>query len=85
MHHRVINVMGRNGISMKALIIIVSMFVFYLQGCAVVKPWEREDLADPILIMDENPIEKGILQHHLDYREGSTGGEGAQGGGCGCG
>ncbi len=54
-------------------------------GCATVQPWERESLSDPIMIFDENPIDKGILEHHLDYREGSVGGTGGQSGGCGCG
>ena len=54
-------------------------------GCARVQPWQRERLADPIMIFDSNPIEEGIKEHHLDYREGSSGGTGAQSGGCGCG
>ena len=56
-----------------------------LTGCATVQPWERDILSDRMMIFDENPLEKGILEHHLDYREGSVGGTGAQGGGCGCG
>lgn len=64
------------------LLIIVSIFV---SSCVVVQPWQREKLADPLMLIEENPIDKGIQQHHLDYREGSTGGEGAQSGGCGCG
>lgn len=56
-----------------------------LSGCVTVQPWERELLSDPMMIFDENAIEKGMMQHHLDYREGSVGGTGAQAGGCGCG
>lgn len=54
-------------------------------GCAVVKQADREYLSDPIMIFDENPIEKGVEEHFHDYREGSVGGTGAQAGGCGCG
>jgi hypothetical protein len=54
-------------------------------GCATVKPWERETLAEPIMQFDENPLDKGIEVHHLEYREGSAGATGAQQGGCGCG
>ena len=73
--------MSWQGVVMKYL-----CFLFLLlSSCAVVKPWEREDLADPLLNMNENPIEKGLKQHHLDFREGTTGGEGTQSGGCGCG
>lgn len=56
-----------------------------LTGCATVTPVERDVLADPIMIFDENPIEKGHLEHHRDYLEGSAGGTGSRGGGCGCG
>ena len=56
-----------------------------LSGCATVKPWEREDLADPIMIIDENPIDAGMKEHFIDYREGSEGATGTQSGGCGCG
>ena len=44
-----------------------------------------EDLADPIMIIDENPIDAGMKEHFIDYREGSEGATGAQSGGCGCG
>ncbi|MEZ4655482.1 MAG: DUF4266 domain-containing protein [Candidatus Eisenbacteria bacterium] len=54
-------------------------------GCATVRPWERDQLSDPIMMFDENPIDAGFDQHHLDYREGSTGATGARSGGCGCG
>jgi len=56
-----------------------------LPGCVTVQPWQRGRLSDPLMILDENAIDKGIQEHHLDYREGSVGGTGAQGGGCGCG
>lgn len=56
-----------------------------LQSCVVVQPWEREGLSDPIMIFDENAIEKGIQEHYIDYREGAAGATGAQSGGCGCG
>ena len=59
--------------------------MLFLSGCVTVQPWEREVLSDPMMIFDENPIDKGILEHHIDYREGSVGGMGAQAGGCGCG
>ncbi|MFT5143634.1 MAG: hypothetical protein ACI80V_000357 [Rhodothermales bacterium] len=54
-------------------------------GCATVQPWERGSLADPRMIIDGDAVDKGLRSHHLDYREGSVGGTGAQAGGCGCG
>jgi Domain of unknown function (DUF4266) len=54
-------------------------------GCVTVQPWERGSLADPRMIIDGDAVDKGLRSHHLDYREGSVGGTGAQAGGCGCG
>ena len=56
-----------------------------LNSCAAVQPWQRGELADPIMIINEKPVDAGIREHYLDYREGSVGGTGAQSGGCGCG
>lgn len=55
-----------------------------VSGCARVKPWEREYLADPIMQMDANKEEKSVREHFLGTREGSTGSFGVSGGGCGC-
>jgi hypothetical protein len=63
----------------------VFAMLYMLSACAVVQPWEREHLSDPIMMFDDNPIEKGVLEHHLNRREGSDGGTGSQSGGCGCG
>lgn len=70
---------------MKCKLIILALFLLFLTSCATVQPWERGELSDPIMIFDENPIDAGINEHHIDYREGSVGGTGAQSGGCGCG
>ncbi len=53
-------------------------------GCARVKPWEREHLADPIMQFDYNKEEKAVREHFLATREGSSGSFGVSGGGCGC-
>lgn len=55
-----------------------------LGGCAVVKPYEREKLSDPI--MDPvSPVSKQTLdQKFFSTREGSAGGGTGVGGGCGC-
>ncbi len=68
-----------------ALLLLLLFVLAWLSGCVTVKPWQRGELADPIMIFDENPIDAGIREHHLDYREGSVGATGAQSGGCGCG
>lgn len=70
---------------MKCRIFAILSSLLLLSGCATVKPYEREGLSDPIMIMDQDPHEAGIKEHHIDYREGTKGATGAQGGGCGCG
>lgn len=70
---------------MKIRIVLLFCSALLLCGCATVKPWEKEGLADPIMIIDENPINAGIKEHFIDYREGAVGATGAESGGCGCG
>ena len=54
-----------------------------LGGCAVPQR-ERELLADPIMRFDADPEGRHMENHLLPYREGSSGGNGEAGGGCGC-
>jgi hypothetical protein len=70
---------------MKLIYFSILLILITISGCAVVQPWERERLADPNMMFDENPIQKGIKEHYINIREGSEGGNGSQGGGCGCG
>ena len=49
-----------------------------------VKPYERDRLADRIMLLDADPVSSAYLQHVFESREGARGGEGAAGGGCGC-
>ena len=61
-----------------------------LGGCALqhiepwVKPYERDNLADPIMSSDRNPISNSYMHHVYQAREGARGAEGGAGGGCGC-
>ena len=52
-------------------------------GCAAVKPWQRETLADPIMQSDRNPAASAMLDHIYDSREAATGGRTVGGGGAG--
>ena len=54
-----------------------------LCSCAIPQ-WKREYLADPIMQFDEDLEGQLLQQHFLERREGSAGGDGASGGGCGC-
>jgi hypothetical protein len=59
-----------------------------LQGACSIQPWvkpyERDRLADPIMAWDRDAISAAYLDHVYSSREGSRGGTGAAGGGCGC-
>jgi len=55
-----------------------------LAGCATVAPYERERLARGDMKLERNADLKAGEQHATAYREGSSGAEGASGGGCGC-
>jgi hypothetical protein len=49
-----------------------------------VKPYERSNLADPIMSMNRNPIALAYAKHVFESREGARGADGGAGGGCGC-
>lgn len=53
-------------------------------GCAVVKPYEREVLADPIMDPNTGFAKQTLREKFLSTREGSAGGGTGLGGGCGC-
>jgi hypothetical protein len=53
-------------------------------GCATVAPQQRAILADPTMQFDAESKHDAALRHAIDNREGSTGGTGVSGGGCGC-
>jgi len=57
-------------------------------GCSRIEPWvkpyEREDLADPIMAWDRDPVSSSYMRHVYEAREGARGASGATGGGCGC-
>ncbi len=53
-------------------------------GCATVSPWEREELARPDMQFEGNRDRSAGEEHATEVREGSSGGLGSGGGGCGC-
>ena len=53
-------------------------------GCVTVKPAQRAVLADPIMQFEGDPQANAQFRHAIDNREGSYGGGGVSGGGCGC-
>ncbi len=58
-----------------------------VSGCAIqpwVKPYEREQLADPIMKFSRSSLAEKHNEHVRTIREGGRGATGVQGGGCGC-
>ncbi len=72
--------------SLRALAVL--LLVAGAAGCSGVEPWvkpyERENLADPIMAWDRDPVSSSYMRHVYEAREGARGGGGAAGGGCGC-
>ena len=59
-----------------------------LHGCSSwqpwVKPYERANLADPVMNTARDPVSVNYVAHVFGTREASRGAEGGSGGGCGC-
>ncbi len=55
-------------------------------GCASlgVQPWEREVLARDDMQLDANALDTAFDDHIYFSKEGTSGGRGFGGGGCGC-
>jgi Domain of unknown function (DUF4266) len=53
-------------------------------ACVTVKPQQRAILADPTMQLDGDARHEAPLRHAIENREGSMGGTGVSGGGCGC-
>jgi len=57
-------------------------------GCSSVEPWvkpyERQNFADPVMAGDRDPVAMAYLNHVFEAREGARGALGGHGGGCGC-
>lgn len=50
----------------------------------MIQPYEREILSKPIMQFDSDKEEAAAREHLLNSVEGSSGGFGVGGGGCGC-
>lgn len=66
---------------MRALLLF---FAAASMSCVTVKAQQRAVLADPIMQFEGDPQANAQLRHAIDNREGSYGGGGVSGGGCGC-
>ena len=71
---------------MKKAILLVAAFgiLAFGSGCAHVKPWERNTVADYTMRGDRDPLGVALDEHIYFSREAASGGRGVGGGGCGC-
>jgi Domain of unknown function (DUF4266) len=63
---------------------VLALLALLAGGCTTVRPWQKEQLARRIMKFAPDPDEDELDLHMLEAREGSTGGYGSAGGGCGC-
>jgi len=70
------------------LYILLPIASFLFAGCSAtqeVKPWEKENLARPIMQFESLNPEVTKFESHIYFsKEASHGGSGVAGGGCGC-
>jgi Domain of unknown function (DUF4266) len=62
----------------------VLLAVMSSAGCATLAPQQRAIMADPTMQFGADARHETPLRHALENREGSMGGTGVSGGGCGC-
>lgn len=78
--------MSKSLLSVRVTVLV--LLVGGLASCAMpepwVKPYERDNLADPIMSLNRHGIEGSYMHHVFQAREGARGAEGGAGGGCGC-
>ena len=67
-------------------VLLVALACQALAACSNlgVKPWEREVLARDDMQLDANPLDTALDDHIYFSKEGTSGGRGFGGGGCGC-
>jgi len=69
-------------------VIFILLVLTGLCACSPIKPWvkpyERANLADPIMSFSRNPVADSYMNHVFQAREGARGAESGHGGGCGC-
>ena len=68
-------------------LLVLSVLGVAASGCSSIEPWvkpyDRENLADPVMAFTRASISQDFLDHVFESREGSRGATGG-GGGCGC-
>jgi len=70
------------------LLPVVILLALSSAACTQVEPWvkpyERANLADPVMLFERDPVSEAYMHHVREAREGARGAAGSAGGGCGC-
>ncbi len=69
---------------MTKILLLSVLSLVVASGCAEVKPWQRNILAQQDMQLVPDKIEAYVDDHVYFSKEASTGGSGVGGGGCGC-
>ena len=67
-------------------ILFLLLSCWQLSACSSlgVEPWERDVLAKPEMSLNADSVDLGLDDHVYFSKEGTSGGRGFAGGGCGC-
>jgi hypothetical protein len=71
----------------RILTLLAAAGLLAVGGCSNLqppKPWEKGDLARPVMRLDVDPLEARFSAHTYFSKEAAAGGAGVGGGGCGC-
>ena len=69
---------------MRTLAIVFACSALLISGCADVKPWDRDLLAQKKMQLVPAPVDNALDEHVYFSKEAASGGQGVGGGGCGC-
>ena len=81
-NRRIVNLFFSRSILLVCCMSLSSCSLFNIEPW--LKPYERQNLADPIMAFGRDPVSDNYLHHVYQAREAARGAEGSAGGGCGC-
>ena len=79
-----VHVMAGHAQVKRSMLRLAMVALLMITACQTVRPYDRENLARPVMALDPEAGPFALHQHVLSTREGSVGGFGGGGGGCGC-
>lgn len=68
----------------KVLTVLCAVIILSISACTTVQPYQRGTLSKEEMQFDSDASGIAAREHFLNSLEGSTGGFGTGGGGCGC-